>query len=130
MSKHLITIPSISDTASIKKALDSEHNAFPVLNTAGNLVGMMPKNILNIITAQKLWYDTRRLSIASRKKPEPAINVNQPSGVNQSLVERLSYRNDASEKFNVDYDELEGGFPQTSKDRLVDVTLFNSKIDG
>lgn len=82
MSKHLITIPSISDTASIKKALDSEHNAFPVLNTAGNLVGMMPKNILNIITAQKLWYDTRRLSIASRKKQEPAINVNQPSGVN------------------------------------------------
>ncbi|MFN9901382.1 MAG: hypothetical protein ACK55Z_21890, partial [bacterium] len=59
-----------------------EHNAFPVLNTAGNLVGMMPKNILNIITAQKLWYDTRRLSIASRKRPEPQLNVNEPSGVN------------------------------------------------
>ncbi len=82
MSKNLITVPSIADTASIKKALDSEHNAFPVLNTAGNLVGMMPKNILNIITAQKLWYDTRRLSIASRKRPEPELNVNQPSGVN------------------------------------------------
>lgn len=66
MSKHLITIPTIADMRSIKLALDSNHNAFPVLNTAGNLVGILPKNILNILCNQKMFYETRRLTINSR----------------------------------------------------------------
>jgi hypothetical protein len=49
MSKNLISLPTIADMRSIKLALDSNHNAFPVLNTAGNLVGILPKNILNIL---------------------------------------------------------------------------------
>lgn len=66
MSKTLISIPSIADMNSIKKALSSNHNAFPVLNTSGCLVGMLPKNILNILTNQKIFYETSRLSISSR----------------------------------------------------------------
>jgi hypothetical protein len=47
MSKSIIIIPSIADMRSIKKALLSHHNAFPVLNTAGNVVGLLPKCILS-----------------------------------------------------------------------------------
>ncbi len=49
MCKSLITVPSIADMQSLQKALSSEHNAFPVLNTSGNLVGLVPKSIINIL---------------------------------------------------------------------------------
>jgi CBS domain-containing protein len=66
MSKSLITVQSIADMRSVSQALSSDHNGFPVLNTAGNLVGIMPKNVLNSLILQKSFYETRRLSIASR----------------------------------------------------------------
>lgn len=50
MSRSLTTVQSIADMRSVSKALSSEHNAFPVINTAGNLVGIIPKNILNCLT--------------------------------------------------------------------------------
>lgn len=67
MSKTLVSIQSIAEMKSISKALGSPHNAFPVLNTAGNLVGLLPKNILNVLCEQKCFYETRRLSIATRQ---------------------------------------------------------------
>jgi len=59
MSKTLISVPSIAEMRSIKKALDSDHQAFPVLNTAGHLIGLLPKVVLNEIMKQKLFYDSR-----------------------------------------------------------------------
>lgn len=54
MSKgRLITVQTISDMKSITRALSSTHNAFPVLNTAGNLVGVLPKSILKVLVEQK-----------------------------------------------------------------------------
>ena len=47
MSKKLISVPSIADMTSIKKALESNHQAFPVMNTAGHLIGLIPKVVLN-----------------------------------------------------------------------------------
>lgn len=66
MSKDLITIPSIAEMSFVQKALSSDHNGFPVLNTAGCLVGMLPKSILAVLAEQKCFYETRRLSMASR----------------------------------------------------------------
>jgi hypothetical protein len=57
MSRNLVAVPSIADMRSIKKALDSEHQAFPVLNTAGHLIGLLPKVVLNELLKQKLFYD-------------------------------------------------------------------------
>ena len=68
MSKKLVSIQSIAEMKSVTMALSSSHNAFPVLNTAGNLVGLLPKNILNILCDRKCFYETRRLSIATRQK--------------------------------------------------------------
>lgn len=49
MSKTLVTVQTIADMRSIKKALSSTHNAFPVLNTHGNFVGLIPKSIINTL---------------------------------------------------------------------------------
>jgi len=57
MATELVTLPSIANMEACKKALQSHHNAYPVLNTAGRLVGVMPKNMLVTILEKKLFYD-------------------------------------------------------------------------
>lgn len=41
----------------------------------------------------------------------------------------MTFKNEASKKFDVEYDKHEG-FPDTPVDKIVNVTMFNSKIDG
>ena len=57
MKKDVVTLSTISNMESCKKALQSPHNAFPVVNTAGRLVGLMPKNIVVAILEKKHFYD-------------------------------------------------------------------------
>ena len=42
--------------ASIKRALQTSHNAFPVINTAGKLTGLMSRNFLIVILSMKSFY--------------------------------------------------------------------------
>ena len=53
MSKSLVTLSTISNMEACKKALESHHNAYPVLNTAGRLVGLIPKHFVVRILEQK-----------------------------------------------------------------------------
>ena len=46
MASDVVTLKTISDMPTCKKALETNHNAFPVLNTASRLVGLMPRSIL------------------------------------------------------------------------------------
>mmetsp|Transcript_35690 Transcript_35690/g.43691 ORF Transcript_35690/g.43691 Transcript_35690/m.43691 type:complete len:128 (+) Transcript_35690:1495-1878(+) len=46
MSKGLVTLPTIANMEACKKALQTSHNAFPVVNTAGKLVGLIPKSFV------------------------------------------------------------------------------------
>lgn len=46
MSKNPITLPTIANMESCKAALQSPHNAYPVINTAGRLVGLIPKSMV------------------------------------------------------------------------------------
>ena len=57
MSKDCVTIPTIANMAACKKALESGHCGFPVVNTAGKLVGLIPKNFLVKILRKKAFYD-------------------------------------------------------------------------
>lgn len=57
MATELVTLSSISNMEACKKALQSTHNAYPVLNTAGRLVGILPKSILVKLLVKKLFYD-------------------------------------------------------------------------
>jgi len=100
MSKNLITVQTIAEMRAISKALQSEHNGFPVLNTAGNLVGLVSKNVLNELALQKTFYETRRLSIASRATKQKAA-LNESS----SFIERLQEKQADSGKFDVKFDE-------------------------
>jgi len=68
MSKDPITVTTLCEMPQIQKALDSDHHAFPVLNTAGHLVGLIPKNIILILVENKKWYETARLTMASRTR--------------------------------------------------------------
>jgi len=56
MSKSIVTLPSVADMDSIRSALESTHSAFPVLNTAGILVGLIPKHVLVILLERKAFY--------------------------------------------------------------------------
>ncbi len=57
MSKELVTLPSIANMESCKKALQSHHNGYPVINTAGRLVGLIPKHMVVKILEKKAFYD-------------------------------------------------------------------------
>ena len=57
MAKQLVTLPSIANMAACKTALESHHNAYPVLNTAGKLVGLISKSYLVKILEKKMFYD-------------------------------------------------------------------------
>lgn len=56
MSRNLIILPSIADMKSIKEALSSSHQCFPVLNMSGNLVGLVSKAILVPLLEKKVFY--------------------------------------------------------------------------
>lgn len=56
MVKEVLSLPSIAEMSDIRKALTSTHSGFPVLNTAGNLVGLIPKHVLIILLEKKAFY--------------------------------------------------------------------------
>ena len=56
MSKNLITLPSIADMKSLKVALQSNSQCFPVLNMSGHLVGLVSKAILVPLCEKKIFY--------------------------------------------------------------------------
>ena len=60
MAKDPITVPTIANMEACKKALQSHHNAYPVINTAGRLVGNIPKSMLVKILEKKSFYDKER----------------------------------------------------------------------
>lgn len=57
MAKDPITLATIANMESCKKALQSHHNAYPVVNTAGRLVGLIPKRMVVAILEKKSFYD-------------------------------------------------------------------------
>ena len=51
-----MTIRNIETVENIKNALLTNHHAFPVMNSKGNVVGVIPKNFLIILIRNKAWY--------------------------------------------------------------------------
>ena len=52
----ICTINAISKVKDIKPLLETNHNGFPVLNTAGNLVGLIPMTMIVILLEEKSFY--------------------------------------------------------------------------
>jgi len=57
MAREVISLPTIANMESCKKALLSNHNAYPVVNTADRLVGLIPKSILVKLLEKKAFYN-------------------------------------------------------------------------
>lgn len=111
MSKDLITLPSIADMKSIKKALQSTHQAFPVLNMNGNLVGIISKVFLLPLCEEKKFYESRRMSIV-KKQSEKVSSINEAS-LEDQLIEKHDEMLRNNQKFSIDYDETNMGFLPT-----------------
>lgn len=56
MCKKLITIQNVAKLSDIKKAISTNHHAFPVLNSKGNFVGLMPRNFLLVLIEERHFY--------------------------------------------------------------------------
>lgn len=57
MTREVLTVPTLADMESVKKALNSPYNAFPVLNTAGRMVGLVGRTVLLKLVEGKIFYD-------------------------------------------------------------------------
>jgi CBS-domain-containing membrane protein len=56
MTCEVTTIPSVTDMASIRACFATTHEAWPVMNTAGNMVGRIPKSVLVKLIKFKAFY--------------------------------------------------------------------------
>lgn len=56
MATDVVTISTVPDMGEIKKALDTDHAAWPVLNVAGNLCGVISKSVLIKLLEKKAFY--------------------------------------------------------------------------
>jgi hypothetical protein len=56
MQKEIKTIHSVASIKEIRESLATSHGAWPVLNIAGNLCGVMPRSILHKLVTQKAFY--------------------------------------------------------------------------
>jgi len=56
MCKDLVTLQNVSSLKDIGAALLTNHHAFPVLNSKGNFVGIIPRNYLLILVQQRHFY--------------------------------------------------------------------------
>jgi hypothetical protein len=59
MSSNILALPTLADMKSIKAALFTSHQGFPVFNTAGNLVGLISKQILVPLVEKKAFYNRK-----------------------------------------------------------------------
>ena len=55
-SKDLVALQRVDNLENIAKAMDYNHHAFPVVNGAGNLIGMIPKNFMITLIKNKGYY--------------------------------------------------------------------------
>lgn len=70
MCKNLVTLNNVSNLKDIAKALSTKHHAFPVLNSKGNFVGLIPRNFLLILVSQRHFYGSNVDSSFANDNPE------------------------------------------------------------
>lgn len=68
MSPLVLTVEGICSVEYLRDILKKPYNTYPVLNSAGNIVGLMPKSFLIVLIENHHWVDTKMLTYAQRKK--------------------------------------------------------------
>jgi CBS-domain-containing membrane protein len=62
MTQLVVTVEGIVSVEYLRDILKKPFNVYPVLNSAGNIVGMMPKSFLIILIEMHQWVDTNMLN--------------------------------------------------------------------
>jgi len=57
----VVTLPAVADMESIRRCLATTHQAFPVMNSAGNLIGLMPRRAIAVIFKHQSFYPRERI---------------------------------------------------------------------
>ena len=57
MSTDLVMLETVCRVEQVKLALLTTHNGFPVLNTAGNIIGLVSKQVLVTLLKEKKFYN-------------------------------------------------------------------------
>lgn len=57
MTENPLFIEGVISVSRIAEVLECDGNMFPVLNMAGNVMGIIPKNFLVVLVERHHWYD-------------------------------------------------------------------------
>lgn len=57
LKEDLVTITSVAEISEIKTCLETSHSAFPVMNLAGNLCGVMPRKVICQLLEKSHFYN-------------------------------------------------------------------------
>lgn len=68
MSNLVLTVEGIVSVEYLRDILKKPYNVYPVLNSAGNIVGMMPKSFLIVLIENHHWVETKMLTYTQRKR--------------------------------------------------------------
>lgn len=60
MVNDVVTIPSVCTMDDVKNVFSTSHEAWPVMNMAGNLCGVIPKSVLVVILKHRAFYKKTR----------------------------------------------------------------------
>lgn len=59
MTPEPIFVEGVSTVERLAEVLNTPFNCFPVLNMAGNVMGMIPKNFLIVLIERLHWYEIK-----------------------------------------------------------------------
>ena len=89
MSKNVLTVPSVADMPSLKKAMDSDFIQFPVLNTAGHMVGLVNKWCIKCLLQNKMYYDQSLITVPTDNEAGEIADTNINSNEDDKALEEL-----------------------------------------
>ena len=75
MKKDVVSLTTVYSMESIRKALDTSHNGFPVINTAGMLVGLINRRMVVVLLEQKAFYSRDQLERPSQAKSRYSVKI-------------------------------------------------------
>ena len=148
MAKDPVTLPTIANMGACKLALQSHHNAYPVVNTAGRLVGLIPKRLVVKILEKKAFYDKERIDrsqLMGGHTDQAALqySLNDDGGKSPLLGGAAAaggFSGTTSEKaghvdeWDLDYD-AQNGFPETPESKRLTwheffVDIYSTEADA
>ena len=60
MTPDPIFVEGISSVRRLSEVINTPFNTFPVLNMAGNVMGMIPKNFIIVLIERLHWYELKK----------------------------------------------------------------------